>query len=411
MLKTMKERYERPALVRRVNAMAEACGSARAVVPIETDELLELATSSTATSDFGDFGDGDWCARLRALVDAINASEFHVVGRLMTRQELLRCLRTRLQMAERWRQSPQIAAEVVRAPLIVTGPARSGTTITFELLALDPELRSPRAADLLHPAPPPGGTDAELLRMTECEQELWADVQPEFAAIHELRSDLPVECVTINAPSFAGSHWPMILQQLGNWAPDVEADFAWHRAVLKTVQHGAPPRRWLLKTPGYLLMLDALAAAYPDAELILTHRDPVKTMPSTVSTTAMVQWIRTEDVDLDLLAAMIGPVFTSALGEVARRRRDGSLPLPNGDVRFTELLSDPAAAIGRAYEQLGRSLSAGHSAAIRSYIRDKPHGKFGRHEYTTADWGFEAATLRSELSEYMTTFGVVMERE
>ena len=36
--------------------------------------------------------------------------------------------------------------------------------------------------------------------MAECEQELWADIQPEFAAIHELRADLPVECVTLTLP-------------------------------------------------------------------------------------------------------------------------------------------------------------------------------------------------------------------
>ncbi|HEY2774306.1 MAG TPA: sulfotransferase [Candidatus Binatia bacterium] len=407
----MHERYARPALVRRLNVMAAACGDASAVVPIDGDELVALAVSGTGISDFGDFGDGNWRDRLRCLVAAINESDLTVVGRLMTRQELLRCLRTRLFMAESWRRDPGIAGEVVRAPLVVTGPARSGTTITFELLSLDPQLRSPRAADVLHPAPPPGITDAERLAMTECEQELWSDVQPEFAAIHELRSDLPVECVTINAPSFAGSHWPMILRQLGDWSPDVVADFAWHRALLKTLQRGDARRRWLLKTPGYLLMLDSLAEAYPDAELILTHRDPVRTMPSTVSTTAMVQWLRSDHVDLALLSPMIGMVFSAALLDVARRRRDGSLPLSSGDVRFTELLADPVAAIRAAYSQLGREVSDEHARAMRGYVAAKPQGKFGRHDYTAADWGFDATLLRRELEAYTTTFAVAVEEE
>ena len=77
----------------------------------------------------------------------------------------------------------------------------------------------------------------------QAEQELWADVQPEFAAIHELRSDLPVECITICAPSFAGNHWAMALTDQGAWAPDVAADLAFHRALLQAVQHGG--RRWL----------------------------------------------------------------------------------------------------------------------------------------------------------------------
>jgi hypothetical protein len=411
MLESMHRRYVRPDLVRRLNVMADACGDARVVIPLYPQALLDCATVTTGLSDFGDFGDGDWRGRFHALVEAINASNLHVVGRLMTRQELLRCLRSRLFMARRWSDEPAIAREEIRAPLIVTGPARSGTTITFELLALDPELRSPRAADVLHPAPPPGTADEVLLEISECEQEMWADVQPEFAAIHELRSDLPVECVTINAPSFAGSHWPMILQQMGDWQPDGVADFAWHTAILKTLQYGKPKKRWLLKTPGYLLMLDGLAATYPDAELVLTHRDPVKTMPSTVSTTAMIQWLRTEHVHLDTLSAMIGMVFSNALLEVARRRRENAMPLPSGDVRFTELLRDHAGCVRRAYEQLGRAMSPEHEAAIESYVRDKPRGKFGRHEYTAADWGFDAATLRAELADYMTTFSVAVEQE
>jgi len=409
MLEPMGSRYRRPDFVRRINAMADACGDARSVVPMDAGEIVDLAVETTGLDDFGRFGDGNWYDRLEALVAGINASNLNVVGRLLTREELLRCVRTRLLMAESWREDPGIGDEVIRAPLIVTGPARSGTTITFELLALDPELRSPRAADVLHPAPPAGTTDEERLAMTQCEQELWADIQPEFAAIHELRSDLPVECVTINAPSFAGSHWPMILQQLGDWSPDPAADFAWHRAILKTLQRGDSKRRWLLKTPGYLMMLDDLARAYPDAELILTHRDPAKTMPSTVSTTAMVQWIRTDQVNLDVLSMMIGNVFGNALSEAARRRREGALPLASGDVRFTELMADPVSSVDRAYAQLGRRVSEAHAAAMRAYIRDKPQGKFGHHRYTCADWGFDAATLREELRDYIETFGIELE--
>ena len=129
--------------------------------------------------------------------------------------------------------------------------------------------------------------------MTEAEQELWADIQPEFAAIHELRSDLPVECITICVPSFAGNHWAMVLHDPGEWAVDIPADLAFHRAVLQSVQHGRPRRRWLLKTPGWLFLLDDLLAAYPDASVIVSHRDPARTMPSTVSTTAMTISIST----------------------------------------------------------------------------------------------------------------------
>jgi hypothetical protein len=378
-------------------------------VPLEAGELIDHARASTGIADAGDLGDGDWEGRLRALVDAVNGSELHVVGRLMTREEMLRCLRTRFLVGERRRRDPLIGGEVIEAPVIVTGPARSGTTILFELLGLDPGLRTPIATDVLHPVLPDGMGDDDRRAMTEAEQELWADVQPEFDAIHELRSDLPVECITICAPSFAGSHWAMVLTDQGAWAADVAADLAFHRALLQTAQHGRPPRRWLLKTPGYVFMLDDVLAAYPDACVVLTHRDPARTMPSTVSTTAMVQWLRTDRVDLKVLSALIGAVFSDALNTIARRRGDGSLPGVYGDVRFADLMDDPVAAIAGAYRAIGRELTGEHREAITGYLAAKPRGKHGAHRYTAEDWGFDAATLRADLAEYMARFAVPSE--
>ena len=379
------------------------------MVPLVTDHLIDHARLSTGITDPGDLGDGDWEGRLRNLVDSFNASDLHVVGRLMTREELLRSLRTRFLLGERRRQDPSIADEVIEAPIIVTGPARSGTTILFELLGLDPGLRIPIATEVIHPAPPPNTSAATITAMTEAEQELWADVQPEFASIHELRSDLPVECITICAPSFAGSHWPMLLANLDRWTPDIAADLAFHRAVLQTVQHGRTPKRWLLKTPGYLLTLDELLAAYPDACIVQTHRDPAKTMPSTVSTVAMIQWLRTDHVDLDMMAPLIGAIFTDGLKTVARRRAENSLPGVYGDARFADLMKDPVGAIEGAYAGIGREMSDQHRAAVIAYLEAKPRGKHGTHRYTAADWGFDAAALHRELGEYLAQFEIPLE--
>jgi hypothetical protein len=408
-LTAMADRYVRPDWVRRLNAMGPAAGGARRMVPLDAGAMIDDARASTGVADPGDLGDGDWEGRFRALVAAVDGGDLHVVGRLMTREEMARGLRTRFLLGDQRRREPAVADEVIEAPIVVTGPARSGTTILFELLGLDPGLRTPVATEVLHPVPPPGTGEAERRAMTEAEQELWADVQPEFAAIHELRSDLPVECITICAPSFAGNHWAMALTDQGAWASDVAADLAFHRAVLQAVQYGRPARRWLLKTPGYLMMLDDLLAAYPDACVVFTHRDPARTMPSTVSTTAMIQWLRTDAVDLDGLSALIGAIFTDALAAVARRRQDGSLPGVHGDVRFADLMADPAAAIAGAYGQIGRELTAEHRRAIVDYVAAKPRGKHGSHDYTAAGWGFDAATVRSQLAGYMAAFGVVAE--
>ena len=227
--------------------------------------------------------------------------------------------------------------------------------------------------------------------------------------MHELRAHLPVECITISSPSFGGSHWSMVLNDPGAWAPDIEADLAFHRAVLQSVQHGDAPCRWVLKTPGYLFLLDDLLRAYPDACVVFTHRDPAKTMPSTVSTTAMVQWLRTDQVELDGLGALIGALFADALNTVARRRDEGSIPAPCGDVRFADLMADPVAAIGDAYDAVGREMVPEHAAAVADYLAAKPRGKHGVHRYEASDWGFDVEGLRKDLGPYIERFAIRLE--
>ena len=413
----MAERYPRPDWVRRVNAMGDSLGGpvegARRLVPIDPDAMVAEAVRSLGLAGdalAGDFGDPGWRARFDALARAVHGSRMTVVGRLMTRQELFRALRTRLLQNRAWAQDAGIASERIEAPLVVTGPARSGTTILFELLWLDPGVRAPLAWEALHPLPMPEG-DAESVRVraSECEQELWADVQPEFAAVHELRSDLPVECVTLTQPCFAGTHWPMI-GQLEGFALDPVEMYAYEKRALQLLQRGRPPATWLLKTPGHLMTIDLLLGTFPDARVIQTHRDPAKTMPSTVSTTAMVMWMRSNDIDLELLTGAVQAGFSAALNAVAQRRAEGSLPAAQfGDVHFQELLKDPVDAIRRAYDQIGRPFAAEHGERIVAYLPEKPKGKFGVHRYAPEDWGFTAKGLRDDLAPYLSHFGVALE--
>jgi hypothetical protein len=408
----MAERYVRPEWVRRLIALGESLGDggARRLIPLDADAMLDAACEALGGEAFGDFGDPDWEGRFRRLVEAVDAAPLHAVGRLVTRQELQRSLRTRLLLGRAWEAEPAIRRESIVAPVVVTGPARSGTSILFELLWLDPALRGPLAWEALHPFPFPedaGGEDRRLA-VAECEQELWSDLQPEFAAMHELRSDLPVECVTLTEPCFCGPHWAMAVG--GGLLPDMVETYAFHERILKVLQHGdRDGRTWLLKTPAHLGTLDLLFATYPDAWIVQTHRDPAKTMPSTVSITAMVQWMRSDAVDVEQLRMAIDLAFGGTLNLVAERRAKGELPDRFVDVHFQSLVRDPVDTLRRAYAKMERELTDAHAEAIRRYLAEKPRGKFGVHRYTPEEWGFDRAELHARLAPYIDHFGVELE--
>jgi hypothetical protein len=277
--------------------------------------------------------------------------------------------------------------------------------LLFELLALDPNARAPRAWEVLHPLPFDGADAAARQRMAECEQEFWADVQPEFASIHELRSDLPVECVTLTLPSMTGGHWGMVAN-LPGWVPDYAASMDYHRALLQTLQHGGPPRNWVLKTPLYIVFIDLLFATYPDAWVVHTHRDPLKTEPSGLSTLATVRWERSDAVELPE-ANGIG--LGDMMIHLAKRRAAGELPDRIVDSHFAELMADPAAAVEKLYGQMSRPFLPEHGDAIRRYVAEKPKGKFGKHKYSAEEWGFDPAKLREKMRPYTDHYGIALE--
>ena len=151
-VKDLSEHYTRPDWVRRINAMGESVGGPEKLIPLDGDALVRSAIAATGgLADFGDF-DGDWRSRFDSLIAEVEATgRLHTLGRLMTRQELLRGLRTRLLVTHARNEAPAIAVERIEAPLVITGPPRSGTSILFELLALDPNARGPAG---LGSAPP-----------------------------------------------------------------------------------------------------------------------------------------------------------------------------------------------------------------------------------------------------------------
>ncbi|MFK7895672.1 MAG: sulfotransferase [Myxococcota bacterium] len=402
----LSEQYPRPDWVRRINAMGDSVGGDAHLIPIEVDELVELAKASTGLSDFGDF-DGDWRARLTALVSDMNGpAKLSTIGRLMSRQEILRCLRTRLLMQEQLRQHPAILEEEIKAPIIVTGQARSGTTILFELLAEDPNARAVMGWESAHPVA--GGEDRDaLIAMTECEQEFWCDVQPEYASIHEHRSDIPVECITPTMPSFGSFMW-FITNHTEAWSPDFVSSMQFHKVYLQMMQYQKPKATWILKTPVYLPVLDLVFSVYPDAWILLSHRDPMKTIPSGLSTLANVRWQRSREVDMSGIVAG-GTAIFDLMVHIQNRRQSGDLPDRLLDIHFRDQMSDPVEAIRRLYAQMGRSFESEHADRIRRYLENKPKGKHGTHHYDVSDWGYTKDEVREKTRAYVDAYSVELE--
>jgi hypothetical protein len=413
---------EHPDWVRRLNLFGDAVGDPALVAGLDPDELLATAREATGLSDTGEAEWPGWEETYRRHVAAIDAeAQLHLLGRVLTRSEVLRILSTWLRLQRWWAEHPEVLTEPVGAPLFVVGPPRTGTTILHELLALDGQLRAPLAWEALYPLPdlPP----ARRRELAECEQELWADIHPEFLTMHELASDLPCECVHFLSYDFAGPYWSMLYDAPSFMGWQLEhldslgRVYRLHRRMLQTFQHGtggAPardtPPRWLLKSPWHVSTLTALFAEYPDARVIHTHRDPAKFLASLVSILSTLRFMRSDAVDVAALAPAMEATYQMFLEQAMTERATGAVPADRVvDSHFVDLMTDPVAALRRLYDALAIEWPRGHDATITAYLAAKPKGKHGEHRYDLADVGLDEGHVRTTFAGYVAHYGIVQE--
>lgn len=413
----MRDLYVRPEWVRNLNQFGPAAGGPERVVPLEVESLLEEAARGTGLSRFGE---GEWREDLEALITGLNEEAgLNLLGRVMARAELLRTLRVRLRLYAFWDEHPEVLESRVRAPIVIAGAARTGTSILQESLSEDSQFHLPYTWRCLDPLPLASDREADIADRRErarCEAELWVDVQPEIRAQHDFGADLPTECLLFMSLDYRGDYWGMIAH-MPTWEERrleklyFAQAYEWHKRVLQTMQFGESDEKvWLLKSPAHLAFLDVFKQTYPDARIIHTHRDPVKCIPSTASITSTVRWERSDDVDCRAVGANIVLGFQFALENVLDQRLDGRLPESSiVDVHLQELIRDPAEVVRNIYTHLDVPLPDDMPDKVIHYLRNKPKGKFGKHEYDMSRFGMSPEGLREQFKRYTDHYGVELE--
>ena len=416
----------RPRWVDRLNDHADHVGHARLLVPLEPDELVAAATESAGLDDFGrpgEFGDGgaggaSWQTHFETFMEALEREgNLHLTGRLLTRTDLLAALRNRLELVDLWRRQSEIGEQPVDGPLVVIGAARSGTSILHELLALDPAHNIPTTWKAHRPVAAATGDDATVAaarRSVDSVVSFWHDVQPEYETMHHNGGDLPTECIFLTVPTFLSDNWagthavPSYSRHLA--LADHRPAYEWHRRTLQTLSLREQGRRWVLKAPSHLATLRELFAVYPDARVIQLHRDPAATLPSMLSLMGTLRWMRTDSVDME---PFVEPTMAGVAHLQCRAiadRASGRLPDDRFfDLHYADLLADPVATIGAAYEHFGLALPTEMPDAIRAYLASKPKGARGSHRYAPEDFGLTAEGIRSAFGDYLDRFAIAAE--
>jgi hypothetical protein len=227
--------------------------------------------------------------------------------------------------------------------------------------------------------------------------------------MHYEAPDGPTECVTLLAQDYKSLLWETVanVPSYGEWLLADDRDhtsaYEYHRAALQLLQSEAPGR-WSLKTPHHSIAIDALMATYPDACLVMTHRDPVTV---TASTCSLVRSLSGTFSDADHHAYInerFPLIFEVAMTRVADFR-DRRPEVPVCDVGYDDLVRDPVGTVAGIYATFGEQLSPEAEHAMASYAGANPKGTHGAHAYDADELGLDAGALRERFEPYLSRYG------
>jgi len=404
---------QRPLWLRAFNALGRPL---ERLVALDEERLLEAARRRTGLLDFGP---DEFRAPFSAFVRALERdARLTLMGRLLARRDVFVLLCNRLKIVAALRRHPEIAKQVVREPLFIVGLSRSGTSILHELLARDPRHRVLLTWEARYPCPPPDPDRYDSdprIRLAHLERTLWPRLVPAFRTMHENGARIPTECGDVMAHAFLGD-WLPALYQVPSYAAavanaDMRPAYEIHRQILQILQWKRKRERWVLRAPAHMNWLPTLFDVYPDARLLQSHRDPLQIMGSTVSLISAILWMRTREIDPELVRAAFGPAYYAPqLYEVMRLRDGGAVPAAQFfDVRFQDLMDRPFETLRGVYEYFGWDLAPDVESRMRSYLEHKPRAKFGRHVYSFHDLGLDLETERARYRRYQERFDVPSE--
>ena len=142
-----------------------------------------------------------------------------------------------------------------------------------------------------------------------------------------------------------------------------------HRRFLQYLESGGVrSERWLLKTPVHMMRLSALFEVYPDAKVIMTHRDPAKVVPSAASLISSVRSLYSDFEDpvrsgkeqLDFWKMS----FDRFMEERTQLNREDQII----DIHFNDFVRDQMACVDTIYQYFGWSLDDTSRSRMQSFL-------------------------------------------
>ena len=372
---------------------------------INANEILDQAKSETGLSDLGEplFLEG-----LNRLINSINnEANLNEIGIQAQPIRIQGLLSNRLRFEEDLKKFPEILEQEIIAPIVIVGLPRTGSTMTHRLLASDPNHTAMLWWEGRYPALLPGEKRGDIetrMGLGKAEVDAVVAASPEALDIHPWDYKGADEEILLLEHNFLSTvpESFMALPSYSEWIEEQDHSLAYEdlRKFIQYLQWQNPGRenkRWVLKSPHHLGFIDKMISVFPDAKIIQTHRDPIKTVPSFCSMCANLFEPLTTNFDKVFIGKHWSNKLTRALNHcmnISEQHPDNFL-----DLEFLNMIKDPIDEMKKIYEFIGESFGEKTEVAMEAWREENKH-EMGAHKYSLEEYDLTESQINNNFAKY-----------
>ncbi len=379
---------------------------------LNPDAFIAAAIAQTGFDDFGSdsFREGldIYCA------SAQDQAQLNDIGAMAVPGGITSALANRLRVVDHVKHHPAVSDEQIEAPWIVIGMFRAGTTLMSYLLDKDERSRPLLRWEANNSAPPSTGDHRNDPRVEaeKASSAMLDMINPRIKVVQGEEPDGPTECISVLNQDFKSLTWEALsnVPTYGAWLRETDhrSAYEYHKQVLQVLQSGGVRGRWSLKSPHHAMRLEAMHAIYPDARIVLMHRDPVVLCASVCS---LITTLTTTFSSADH-GAYIAEHWTQMLEDSINGVNSFRAAHPDvviHDVQYADLVQDTLGTMTEVYGAFDESLDGQARDAMAEHLASRPQGKFGQHSYNLGEFGLDGGALRERFAGYVRDYDVSLE--
>lgn len=376
-------------------------------------DARKMVAEARALVGFEDFGEGDVEFHLGRLVDAVNNEtrlsdrgewRFHVAGVFL--------LGNRLLLNQLLHAHPELTQAEIGPSIMIVGLPRTGSTKLQRLIAQDPRLDHMTLLDNALPLAFPGerGSERRARWLGAVGRELG---QPDLTAAHELSAAEPEEELELQKSHFTARNMrdhaaiPKWVEQMKTVDRASRYQLARQYLAGHKLQSGKSGMAWIFKNAYAGEDIDIIAAVFPQAKFVFTHRDPVEQFGSITALGHKWRQFHSDSVT----KAQTGAEYLDFWGDFSQRSVAACRLVPADriiHVPYRRVCSEPLQVVREIYDFCGYELTPEASNRITAYDARNAQHKHGHHEYALSEFDITPDQVVVAYADYIAEFGPML---